>query len=94
MAEGGGFEKPQGGRPCRALGIDLIGCGGLCERKWSPGQPGFLNYASGGLGEPLIKAGNLERGIVLCVKLVNNEFPFGHFNLGMIKAKACARKGG
>lgn len=54
----------------------LIGCGGLCERKWSPGQPVFLNYASGELVMPLIKEGNLENGNVLCGKLVSNKLTF------------------
>lgn len=66
---------------------------GTCERKWSPGQPIFLNYVSGDFVVPLTKAGNLEKGVVLCVKLMHNENTFGHFHLGHIKVKTLGKKG-
>lgn len=60
-----------------------IGCGGLCEKKRSPGQPMFLNYA---LVVPLTKARNLEREVILCDI-------GGHFNLGAIRVKTLGKKG-
>lgn len=45
--------------PGRAVGP--AACGGLCERKGSPGQPVFLHYVSGGLAVPLVKLGTVEK---------------------------------
>lgn len=60
----------------------LIGRGGLCERKWSPGQPTFLNYA---LVAPLTKVRSLGKGVVLCDI-------GGRVNLGVIRAKTLGEK--
>lgn len=61
----------------------------LSERKQRPGQPVLLNFAPGGLVVPLTKAGNLERGITVCVKWVHNVFAYEHFNLGNHQSERC-----
>ena len=61
----------------------------LSERKQRPGQPVLLNFAPGGLVVPLTKAGNLERGITVCVKWVHNVFTYEHFNLGNHQSERC-----